>query len=160
MKNISDVIKLFDLNVDTLQLSSNVDLLIDLNNNWFDADSYQITVNNIVREIDFNKVSKCGLVLFIDSTTSQVTVLSLNKNKSSFDLKYIDYGKILLKFQDGDEVCIVTEFKDSKSILFTRISHINTSKNNRIKETKFTNSNADKILTKELFYKELSSLKN
>ena len=76
MNTIADIISAFDIN-DTSVLQTD-DLLIDLDSDWTDGDSYQIIVNDITREIELNKVSKCGLILFIDTHTNQVTVVSLS----------------------------------------------------------------------------------
>jgi hypothetical protein len=150
VKNIEDIIKLFDIK-DTLGLYG-CNLLIDLDNDWFDADAYQISVNGIVRMNEKFKVSKCGLIVFIDTYNKQITVLSLSHNKSSTLYEYKDYGHVLFQISTGRDICIVTEFKDTNIIKFKfRKSGSRRNKKETLIEKELSNSDEDRIIAEEMF---------
>ena len=109
-----DLLSTFEILADDLIQTD--DILIDLNTDWTVGDAYQIVVNNRVREVEFHRVSPCGLVLFMDSQTKQITVVSLSHNKSGGDYHY--QGKIVSKRSIGRHDCSVIAFSDSKTLHF------------------------------------------
>jgi hypothetical protein len=150
MKTIDDIIKIFDIQ-DTLGFDG-CNLLIDLENDWTDADAYQISVNGTVRENEKYKISKCGLIVFIDTYNKQITVLSLSCNKSSTTYKYKDRGHVLFQISSGRDICIVTEFKDTNVIKFKfKKSGSRRNKKETLIEKELSNSDEDRIIAKKMF---------
>lgn len=104
-----DIIKKFKLDQNTIL--DDKDILIDLESEWFDTDTpYQINVDGVVREIDVSKVNKDNQILFGDEKTKQITILSLDKNRSSNEYKYT--GDLYLFFAFGQEQISVVDFDD------------------------------------------------
>lgn len=96
--NIEQIVKRFSISAD--QIPTDCDLLVILDSDWKDSpEPYQIEVNGVIREIEGSKVNKHNEILFIDTESKQVTVLSLKHNKSSTQYKY--RGETILYAQVG-----------------------------------------------------------
>lgn len=110
MKKIKDVISEFEL----LDNFEDYNLFIDLHSEWTDSEPYQINVNGTVRNIEISKVSINDLIVFIDTFSKQVTVLSLKNNKSSNSYHY--QGETILHKQVGSKICYLKRFKNTKTL--------------------------------------------
>lgn len=154
MNTIADITNIFDISESDLPESG--ELLIDLENDWHDGDSYQIVVNGMVREIEFNKVSQCGLVLFVDSSSKQITVVSLLHNKSSN--KYHYQGKILFLYSNGRNECRVTEFENNHKIKYVFKKSKTKKKEAVLIEKEFSNNDKDRKVVEQLFEESLKEL--
>jgi hypothetical protein len=117
-------------------------LLVVLDSDWKDSpEPYQIEVNGVIREIECSKVNKHNEILFIDTESKQVTVLSLEHNKSSTQYKY--RGETILYAQVGYKSISLVSFYDT--LILTK-----SLKKGKKEETKLPDSYENReFLTKE-----------
>lgn len=124
------------------QIPTDCDLLVVLDSDWKDSsEPYQIEVNGVIREIEGSKVNKHNEILFIDTESKQVTVLSLEHNKSSTQYKY--RGETILYAQVGYKSISLVSFYDT--LILTK-----SLKKGKKEETKLPDSYENReLLTKE-----------
>jgi hypothetical protein len=142
-----DLLNTFELYDNELIASD--DVLIALDADWKLGDSYQIIVNNTVREIEYHKVSPCGLVLFADNQTKQITVVSLSHNKSGDKYRY--QGKIITKISISRHDCSVIAFSDSKTLHFSYYKPKTKRKESITEQQVFDDTPANRKLTEKMF---------
>ena len=138
--NIEQIVERFSISAD--QIPTDCDLLVILDSDWKDSpEPYQIEVNGIIREIEGSKVNKHNEILFIDTESKQVTVLSLEHNKSSTQYKY--RGETILYAQVGYKSISLVSFYDT--LILTK-----SLKKGKKEETKLPDSYENReLLTKE-----------
>jgi hypothetical protein len=137
---IEQIAERFSISVE--QIPTNCDLLVVLDSDWKDSpEPYQIEVNGVIREIECSKVNKHNEILFIDTESKQVTVLSLEHNKSSTQYKY--RGETILYAQVGYKSISLVSFYDT--LILTK-----SLKKGKKEETKLPDSYENReFLTKE-----------
>lgn len=137
---IEQIAERFSISVD--QIPIDCDLLVVLDSDWKDSpEPYQIEVNGVIREIEGSKVNKYNEILFIDTESKQVTVLSLEHNKSSTQYKY--RGETILYAQVGYKSISLVSFYET--LILTK-----SLKKGKKEETKLPDSYENReILTKE-----------
>tara|TARA_Y100000588_G_scaffold240585_2_gene254357 strand:+ start:5442 stop:5897 length:456 start_codon:yes stop_codon:yes gene_type:complete len=138
--NIEQIVERFSISAD--QIPTDCDLLVILDSDWKDSpEPYQIEVNGVIREIEGSKVNKHNEILFIDTESKQVTVLSLEHNKSSTQYKY--RGETILYAQVGYKSISLVSFYDT--LILTK-----SLKKGKKEETKLPDSYENReLLTKE-----------
>jgi hypothetical protein len=137
---IEQIAERFSISVE--QIPTNCDLLVVLDSDWKDSpEPYQIEVNGVIREIECSKVNKHNEILFIDTESKQVTVLSLEHNKSSTQYKY--RGETILYAQVGYKSISLVSFYDT--LILTK-----SLKKGKKEETKLPDNYENReLLTKE-----------
>lgn len=137
---IEQIAERFSISVE--QFPTDCDLLVVLDSDWKDSpEPYQIEVNGVIREIECSKVNKHNEILFIDTESKQVTVLSLEHNKSSTQYKY--RGETILYAQVGYKSISLVSFYDT--LILTK-----SLKKGKKEETKLPDSYENReLLTKE-----------
>tara|TARA_Y100001960_G_scaffold331799_1_gene429986 strand:+ start:1426 stop:1881 length:456 start_codon:yes stop_codon:yes gene_type:complete len=138
--NIEQIVERFSISAD--QIPTDCDLLVILDSDWKDSpEPYQIEVDGVIREIEGSKVNKHNEILFIDTESKQVTVLSLEHNKSSTQYKY--RGETILYAQVGYKSISLVSFYDT--LILTK-----SLKKGKKEETKLPDSYENReLLTKE-----------
>lgn len=102
--NKDEIIERFKLS-NLSALSNTKNIIIDLVSEWENVDSYNIKINNLIREIEAYKVSKCGLIMFVDSFSNQTTILSLQNYTGKNSYVYEDKGNVLFSCSVGRSSC-------------------------------------------------------
>ena len=102
--NKDEIIERFKLS-DLSPLSNTKNIIIDLISKWEDIDSYKIKINDLIREIEAYKLSKCGLIMFVDSFSNQTTILNLKNYTGKNSYIYKDKGSVLFSYSIGRSSC-------------------------------------------------------